>query len=99
VAFAWGANDVGNSIGPLAVALQTYRTGQVPSSRASVSTGLLVLGATGLVAGLGEGVLHSTAQHSTAQHSTAQHSTAQHSTARTAAVMATGTICLGSLTG
>lgn len=50
--FSHGANDVANSIGPFAAIWSVYRTERV-SSRADTPIWILVLGALGIVAGLG----------------------------------------------
>lgn len=51
VAFAHGANDVANAIGPLAAVIQAAREGVV-AARAPVPIWILVLGGTGIVLGL-----------------------------------------------
>ncbi|MFY7843007.1 MAG: inorganic phosphate transporter [Rhabdochlamydiaceae bacterium] len=51
VAFAHGANDVANAVGPVAAVLQTIKEGQI-SSTASVPSWLLALGGLGIVLGL-----------------------------------------------
>ncbi len=51
VAFAHGANDVANAIGPLAGVVEVARTGAV-STRAAVPIWILVLGGVGIVLGL-----------------------------------------------
>lgn len=51
MAFAHGANDVANAIGPLAAIVQTVRDGSV-ASKAPVSVWMLVLGGVGVVIGL-----------------------------------------------
>ncbi len=52
VAFAHGSNDVGNAIAPLALITYIIRTGSVPLTGFSVPLWILILGATGIVAGL-----------------------------------------------
>ncbi|MFC1596298.1 inorganic phosphate transporter [Candidatus Margulisiibacteriota bacterium] len=51
VAFAHGANDVANAVGPLAAVFEIVKTNQIPS-KVSVDMWVLVLGGTGIVAGL-----------------------------------------------
>lgn len=51
VAFAHGANDVANAIGPLAAVMQVYREGVV-AAEAPVPIWILVLGGCGIVVGL-----------------------------------------------
>lgn len=51
MAFAHGANDVANAIGPLAAIVQTVRDGNV-ASKASVDLWMLVVGGVGIVVGL-----------------------------------------------
>lgn len=51
VAFAHGANDVANAIGPLAGIVQVYSTGSM-SGEAAVPVWLLLVGGAGIVAGL-----------------------------------------------
>lgn len=51
MAFAHGANDVANAIGPLSAALHIYKTGTV-SFESSVATWVLALGGLGIVVGL-----------------------------------------------
>jgi inorganic phosphate transporter, PiT family len=51
MAFAHGANDVANAIGPLAAIVETLTTG-VASLRANVPIWMLVLGGAGIVVGL-----------------------------------------------
>ena len=51
VAFAHGANDVANAIGPLSAAVQALRDGAV-AAKASVPTWALLLGGVGIVVGL-----------------------------------------------
>lgn len=51
--FAHGANDVSNAIGPLVVVYQTWQSMQVPGKSESVPIWILVLGAAGIVIGLG----------------------------------------------
>lgn len=51
MAFAHGANDVANAIGPLAAVVQTVRDGAV-ASKASVDVWMLLLGGVGIVIGL-----------------------------------------------
>ena len=53
VAFAHGANDVGNAVGPLAAVLDIYRSGAVPTAKVTVPWWVLGLGGVGIVAGLG----------------------------------------------
>jgi len=52
VAFAHGANDVGNAIGPFAAALAVYQTMRVPGTNVTVELWILALGAFGIVVGL-----------------------------------------------
>ncbi|OLP20421.1 phosphate permease [Leptolyngbya sp. 'hensonii'] len=52
VAFAHGSNDVGNAIAPLAVITQIQQTGEVPLGALPVPLWILILGGTGIVAGL-----------------------------------------------
>lgn len=52
VAFAHGSNDVGNAIAPLAVIVQIQQTGAVPTDHLHLPLWMLVLGGTGIVAGL-----------------------------------------------
>jgi PiT family inorganic phosphate transporter len=52
VAFAHGSNDVGNAIAPLAAIAYIIRTGSVPLSGFSVPLWILILGGSGIVAGL-----------------------------------------------
>jgi PiT family inorganic phosphate transporter len=52
VAFAHGANDVGNAVGPLAAVLDIYHTGTVPTANVTVPWWVLGLGGVGIVAGL-----------------------------------------------
>eukprot|EP00002_Diphylleia_rotans_P028321 TRINITY_DN5717_c0_g2_i1.p1 TRINITY_DN5717_c0_g2~~TRINITY_DN5717_c0_g2_i1.p1 ORF type:complete len:497 (-),score=95.17 TRINITY_DN5717_c0_g2_i1:772-2262(-) len=49
--FAHGANDVANSIGPLAAVIEIYQTGEV-ESESQVPAWVLILGAIGIVIGL-----------------------------------------------
>ncbi|MBN1796333.1 MAG: inorganic phosphate transporter [Sedimentisphaerales bacterium] len=51
VAFAHGANDVANAIGPLAAVAEIIRTNAIPS-KASVNIWFLVLGGAGIAVGL-----------------------------------------------
>jgi PiT family inorganic phosphate transporter len=51
VAFAHGANDVANAIGPLVAVAEIVKTGSVPG-KVSVDVGFLVLGGIGIAAGL-----------------------------------------------
>jgi phosphate/sulfate permease len=51
VAFAHGANDVANAIGPIAAIVQTSRDG-ILAAEAAVPIGILVLGGVGIVVGL-----------------------------------------------
>jgi len=53
VAFAHGANDVANAVGPLAAVLDVFRTGSVAPSKVAVPWWVLVIGGAGIVAGLG----------------------------------------------
>jgi PiT family inorganic phosphate transporter len=52
VAFAHGSNDVGNAIAPLAAIAYIIRTGSVPLTGFSVPLWILILGGSGIVAGL-----------------------------------------------
>lgn len=52
VAFAHGSNDVGNAIAPLAVIAYILRTGAVPLAAFEVPFWILVIGGSGIVAGL-----------------------------------------------
>lgn len=52
VAFAHGSNDVGNAIAPLAVISYIVQTGSVPTASFSVPLWIIILGGTGIVAGL-----------------------------------------------
>ncbi len=52
VAFAHGSNDVGNAIAPLALITYIIQTNSVPTSNFSVPLWILILGGTGIVAGL-----------------------------------------------
>jgi inorganic phosphate transporter, PiT family len=52
VAFAHGANDVGNAIAPVAAILYIDRTGTVPIDNLDIPLWLLVIGGVGIVAGL-----------------------------------------------
>jgi PiT family inorganic phosphate transporter len=52
VAFAHGSNDVGNAIAPLAVIAYILRTNSVPLTGFNVPLWILILGGTGIVAGL-----------------------------------------------
>lgn len=52
VAFAHGSNDVGNAIAPLAVITYIIQTNSVPLTSFSVPLWVLILGGTGIVAGL-----------------------------------------------
>jgi PiT family inorganic phosphate transporter len=52
VAFAHGSNDVGNAIAPLAAIAYIIRTNSVPLNGFSVPLWILILGGTGIVAGL-----------------------------------------------
>jgi PiT family inorganic phosphate transporter len=52
VAFAHGSNDVGNAIAPLAAISYILRTGSVPLTGFSIPLWILILGGTGIVAGL-----------------------------------------------
>lgn len=53
VAFAHGANDVGNAIAPLAIIWQILQTGQVPLETLPIPLPILILGGAGIVTGLG----------------------------------------------
>lgn len=52
VAFAHGSNDVGNAIAPLALITYIIQTNSVPLTGFSVPLWILILGGTGIVAGL-----------------------------------------------
>jgi inorganic phosphate transporter, PiT family len=52
VAFAHGSNDVGNAIAPLAVISYINQQGQIPNNQITIPVWILVIGATGIVAGL-----------------------------------------------
>ncbi len=52
VAFAHGSNDVGNAIAPLAAIAYIIRTGSVPLSNFNIPLWILILGGSGIVAGL-----------------------------------------------
>lgn len=52
VAFAHGSNDVGNAIAPLAAIYYIFQTNSVPLNSLSVPLWILILGGTGIVAGL-----------------------------------------------
>jgi PiT family inorganic phosphate transporter len=52
VAFAHGANDVANAIGPLAAVIDTARSGIVAIKQTPVSPWLLALGGVGIILGL-----------------------------------------------
>jgi PiT family inorganic phosphate transporter len=52
VAFAHGSNDVGNAIAPLAAIAYTIRTHSIPLTGFSVPLWILILGGSGIVAGL-----------------------------------------------
>src|SRR5919199_918435 len=52
VAFAHGSNDVGNAIAPLAAIAYIIRTHSVPLTSFNVPLWILILGGTGIVAGL-----------------------------------------------
>lgn len=52
VAFAHGSNDVGNAIAPLAAIAYIIRTGSVPLTGFSIPLWILILGGSGIVAGL-----------------------------------------------
>jgi PiT family inorganic phosphate transporter len=52
VAFAHGSNDVGNAIAPLAAIAYIIRTNSVPLNGFSVPLWILILGGSGIVAGL-----------------------------------------------
>lgn len=51
VAFAQGANDVANAVGPLAAVVEIFRTGDV-QMKVAVPTWILMLGGVGIVVGL-----------------------------------------------
>ncbi len=51
VAFAHGANDVANAIGPMSVVIQTVKAGAIPA-KAAVPTWALLIGGVGIVVGL-----------------------------------------------
>ncbi|MES1908692.1 MAG: hypothetical protein MHM6MM_001574 [Cercozoa sp. M6MM] len=53
LAFAHGANDTANAIGPLAAIVAIYKTGEAHPNHTSMPVWVLLLGATGLVLGLG----------------------------------------------
>ncbi len=53
VAFAHGANDVGNAIAPLAIIWQILQTGQAPINPLPTPLPVLILGGAGIVTGLG----------------------------------------------
>ena len=53
VAFAHGANDVGNAIAPLAIIWQILQTGQAPVNLLPTPLPVLILGGAGIVTGLG----------------------------------------------
>ena len=50
--FAHGANDVANSIGPLASIIAIYKAGSVPLEGSTVDTWILAMGGAGIVVGL-----------------------------------------------
>ena len=50
--FAHGANDVANSIGPLASIIAIYKSGSVPLEGSTVDTWILAMGGAGIVVGL-----------------------------------------------
>ncbi|MFQ5654732.1 MAG: inorganic phosphate transporter [Planctomycetota bacterium] len=52
VAFAHGANDVANAVGPLAAVATVVKTGALPTGANPVPTWILLLGAVGIVVGL-----------------------------------------------
>merc|ERR1711865_137050 len=53
VAFAHGANDVGNAVGPLAVIYQVYDEGSIPASgKPNIPMWCLLMGAVGFVLGI-----------------------------------------------
>jgi PiT family inorganic phosphate transporter len=52
VAFAHGSNDVGNAIAPLAVISYINQTNSVPNNGITIPLWVMILGATGIVAGL-----------------------------------------------
>ncbi|NJP12578.1 MAG: inorganic phosphate transporter [Leptolyngbyaceae cyanobacterium RU_5_1] len=52
VAFAHGSNDVGNAIAPMAAIVTIHQTGSVPTTNFQVPLWILVLGGSGIVAGL-----------------------------------------------
>lgn len=51
-AFAHGANDLSNAIGPFAVIYHTWKTGEVAGKKTEVPVWMLVVGASMLVIGL-----------------------------------------------
>jgi len=51
--FAHGANDVANSIGPLAAVWAIYKANEIPDKKVPVESWILALGGAGIVAGLG----------------------------------------------
>lgn len=53
VAFAHGANDVGNAIAPLAIIWQILQSGQVPVAHLPTPLPILILGGVGIITGLG----------------------------------------------
>ncbi|CDR34622.1 inorganic phosphate transporter [Criblamydia sequanensis] len=52
MAFAHGANDVANAIGPVAAAFVVLKTGKIPTSSMAIPIWILALGGLGIVAGL-----------------------------------------------
>merc|ERR1711959_683182 len=53
VAFAHGANDVGNAVGPLAVIYQVYSSGTIPSDGVpDIPLWALLMGSAGFVVGI-----------------------------------------------
>lgn len=52
VAFAHGSNDVGNAIAPLATIIYTIKNHAVPTTGIEVPLWIMLIGATGIVAGL-----------------------------------------------
>lgn len=52
VAFAHGSNDVGNAIAPLAAIAYTIQTNSVPVTQFNIPLWILILGGSGIVAGL-----------------------------------------------
>ncbi len=52
VAFAHGSNDVGNAVAPLVAIATLYTTGNIPTSDISAPLWILILGGSGITAGL-----------------------------------------------